>query len=198
MEDIIKPYELRRIRWEYGETPVEKQLVELCSRTFPEEPWNLYEYSDSKIVNTILSNDLSKEGSACFGFFNAKSKLIAACWTFPATPHILKEELRKEQGIRKLPMGIAAKMYGREICYLAGILTDRDHRGNGLGAKLLHTCLEHCQAVGSDMFLLYTYGTSAMPRQFMEKTGFELLESAIPERHELEFYCVNFKNKGRR
>lgn len=188
---------MRRIRWQDGETPVEKQLVELCSRTFPEEPWNLFLYSDREIVRTILTRDLARDGSACFGFFNAKGKLIAACWTFPATPHLLKLELKHEQGVEKLPMELASLMYNKKVCYLAGILTDKDHRGNGLGAKLLHTCLEHCQAVGSDIFLLYTYGASAMPRQFMEGNGFTRLDSTIPRREELEFYCVFLKNKGR-
>jgi GNAT superfamily N-acetyltransferase len=192
-EDNIKPYELRRICWQSGETPVEKQLIELCTKTFPEEPWELYEYSDPQIVKAILAQDLGKEGSACFGFFNAKGRLIAACWTFPISPHGLKQELRKEQGVRKLPMGIASKLYGKDVCYLAGILTDKDHRGNGLAARMLRSCLDHCRAVGSDIFLLYTYSASAMPRRFMDENHFKQLETSIPNRPELVFYVANTK-----
>ncbi|RXJ71968.1 GNAT family N-acetyltransferase [Veronia nyctiphanis] len=66
-----------------------------------------------------------------------------------------------------------------DLTGMLGIMVDKDHRGKGIGRKLLETAIEDCRRFGYKALSLMVYKSNTKAIALYESLGFEYLEDGV-------------------
>ncbi len=81
-----------------------------------------------------------------------------------------------------LPAGRTAPPLPREWASVRLLAVDPEARGRGVGAALVHACIDRARAEGADVLGLYTTGMMDTARALYARLGF-VQDAVLPPRH---------------
>ncbi len=169
------------------------EIARLIWKTYLEPPWEISKPDGREHLNRWIREILYRYPRP-FITVAIDKNIAGVCMGWETYGAILESELSYDYDMHRLPQEIEDMLAGKRTFWLGDVIVTQDHRGNGIGHKLIDLWYEFGEKEGYfSQMAFYTLHGSLFPRAYCQKLGFKPYPVQSKEFERFEWYVKSLK-----